>query len=88
MAARGNGAPGGREAIDFPRDTMPPRLLILDCNMPHVSGLDVLAFVRADPRLAGVPVVIYSSDSYDASREATPGPNQLLRDDRLRGDGI
>jgi len=62
-------APGGREAIDFLRDTV-PELIILDCNMPCVDGLAVLRAVRADPGLAKVPVVIFSADTKDTAEPA------------------
>lgn len=38
-----------------------PDLILLDINMPGLSGFDVLAQVRADPRLALVPVVMLTS---------------------------
>lgn len=43
----------------FPR----PRLLLLDLNMPRVSGLEVLRWVAAQPQLADLPVVILSSSN-------------------------
>ncbi|MFZ5478909.1 MAG: response regulator [Myxococcota bacterium] len=39
----------------------PVRLVLLDLNMPGRSGRDVLREMRADPRLAGIPVVVLSS---------------------------
>ncbi len=35
-----------------------PRMLILDQWMPRLSGLDVLCWVRLEPRFDGLPVVI------------------------------
>jgi len=55
------GVMSGQEAIDHLRDSE-PELIILDCNMPCVDGLAVLRHVRADARLAEVPVVINSGD--------------------------
>jgi CheY-like chemotaxis protein len=37
-----------------------PELLVLDLQMPHKSGLEVLTWVREQPRFAGLPVVIFS----------------------------
>ena len=37
--------------------------------LPRTSGVDVLAAVRADPRLSGVPVVVVSAWSH-LEREA------------------
>jgi len=60
----------GEEALDFlfcrntyanrdPRDM--PRLVLLDLNLPKVSGLDVLRRLRADPRTHSLPIVVISS---------------------------
>ena len=34
-----------------------PDLAIMDIQLPHVSGLDLIAQMKADPKLAGVPVL-------------------------------
>ena len=47
-----------------------PDLIVLDVMMPEMTGLDVLKALRADPRLASVPVVIYSALSDDKTRSA------------------
>jgi two-component system, OmpR family, alkaline phosphatase synthesis response regulator PhoP len=39
-----------------------PDLLILDINMPGVSGLDLLEFVRRNPEWNGVPIVMLSTE--------------------------
>ena len=38
-----------------------PDLILLDIRLPQVPGLDVLRSISADPRLAGVPVLILSN---------------------------
>ena len=38
-----------------------PDIIILDIMMPEVSGLDVLRFMRQQPDLASIPVVIVSA---------------------------
>ena len=43
-----------------------PILLLLDVNMPMVSGLEVLQWVRAQPSLRLLPVLILSSSSQDS----------------------
>jgi CheY-like chemotaxis protein len=35
-----------------------PAVIVLDINLPSVSGGDILQFVRADPRLAKIHVII------------------------------
>lgn len=38
-----------------------PDLIILDINLPIFSGLELLAKIKADPKLARLPVVVFSS---------------------------
>ena len=40
-----------------------PDLVILDIMMPDVSGLEVLRFMRRDPDLAVIPVIVVSAKS-------------------------
>ena len=42
-----------------------PQLLILDINMPEVSGLDLLEFVRRRREWKELPIVVLSSESAD-----------------------
>jgi CheY-like chemotaxis protein len=57
----------GEEAMEFLlrqqkyRRAPRPDLILLDLNLPKKSGREVLAEVRADGQLAGVPVVVLTS---------------------------
>ena len=60
----------GREAIDYLRGRPPfsdqvgipaPTLLLLDLNLPKVSGFDVLRWVRKQPSLRRLNVVVFTS---------------------------
>jgi len=42
-----------------------PDLLILDINMPEVSGLDMLEFVRRRKEWKNLPVIMLSSEAAD-----------------------
>lgn len=44
-----------------------PELMILDINMPEVSGLDLLEFLRRRPEWKELPVVMLSSESADST---------------------
>jgi CheY-like chemotaxis protein len=43
-----------------------PDLIILDVNMPEVSGLDMVEFLRRRPASTNLPIVMLSSESDDA----------------------
>ena len=43
--------------------THPPDVLVLDLMMPVLDGFGVLATLRADPMLAGIPVVVLTAKS-------------------------
>jgi DNA-binding response OmpR family regulator len=42
-----------------------PDLLILDINMPEVSGLDLLKFIRSRQEMTNLPVVMLSTEAAD-----------------------
>lgn len=62
----------GEAALDFLyqrgeyADAVRPDLILLDLNLPKVSGRDVLKQVKADKTLAAIPVIVLSS-SEDAN---------------------
>lgn len=43
-----------------------PDLVLLDLNLPRMDGKEVLAAMRADPALAGIPVVVLTTSTRDA----------------------
>lgn len=60
LMAAGHGVgvlPDGTQALNVIRARM-PHLVILDCNMPEMSGLLVLREMRKSPKLAHIPVLI------------------------------
>ena len=42
-----------------------PDLIILDLNMPEVSGLDMVEFLRRRPESKNIPIVMLSSEAAD-----------------------
>jgi CheY-like chemotaxis protein len=46
----------------------PPTLVLLDVSMPGLDGPAVLARLRADPRLARVPVIALTAHAMDGDR--------------------
>jgi len=49
--------------------TLTPSLILLDINMPGVDGLEVLSFLRREPRLATVPVIVVTSDDQPETKK-------------------
>ena len=67
----------GQQAIDALKKTAAPGepsrlpcLVLLDLKLPYVSGLEVLEWIRKQPRLTTVPVVILSSSEQEEDIEA------------------
>ena len=46
----------GREAVASAR-VFAPDLIIMDIQLPHVSGLDLIRQMKADRALAGIPIM-------------------------------
>jgi CheY-like chemotaxis protein len=44
-------------------------LVLLDLDMPGINGIEMLKRMRADPRLAGIPVVMLTVDNTPAARD-------------------
>jgi len=58
----------GGEAIAMARAVMPD-LIIMDIQLPHVSGLDLMAELKADPSLASVPILAVTAYASPADEE-------------------
>lgn len=61
-------ATDGRDALARLAEE-PSDLILTDIEMPNLDGFGLTEAVRADPRLANVPVLILSSRSSDADRQ-------------------
>jgi len=44
-----------------------PQVMILDINMPEISGLDLLEFLRRRPEWKELPIIMLSSESADST---------------------
>ncbi len=44
-----------------------PQLIILDVNLPHISGWDLIEQLKAEPATASIPIIVYTG-STDHSR--------------------
>lgn len=59
---------GSSAAMTVLANTVPP-FICLDINMPGVDGTEVLAYIRREPRLTKVPVIIITSDDQPETRQ-------------------
>lgn len=58
-----------QQLVDDAGDRPRPALVLMDLKLPKLTGFEVLAWMRAEPRLGGIPVVILSSSSEPAEIE-------------------
>lgn len=58
-----------------------PSVILLDLNLPKISGLDVLRRIRADDDTCMIPVIILTSstDDYDISESYRLGVDEYIR---------
>ena len=60
-------AANGREALSLLHQAGSgpdrPDLILLDLNMPQMNGQETLRAIKADPRLAAIPVVVMTTSS-------------------------
>jgi DNA-binding response OmpR family regulator len=79
----------GQEAVDYlsgagdygNREKHPlPCLMLLDLNLPRLSGMEVLQWVRGETRFKGLPVVIFTSSDQplDRTRALEFGANEYI----------
>lgn len=59
----------GREALEVLERDSDIRLAVLDVMMPHLSGLDVLAAIRADDRWRSLPCIVLTAAGQDQQFE-------------------
>ena len=62
----------GREAQARARQFM-PELIVMDIQMPHVSGLELIERMKADPVLAAVPILAVTAYAGKGDEERIRG---------------
>ena len=70
-------ADDGEQALAQARLT-PPSLIITEILIPRLDGLALCRQLRADPRTAGIPVIVFSMLAA-AQRASEAGANAFLR---------
>lgn len=63
----------GEAAIRAMRTRPLPKVLILDVMLPKRNGFEVLKWVKAQPELEGVPVLVLTAKGQQQDRETAEG---------------
>jgi CheY-like chemotaxis protein len=63
----------GLQALERLRSAPPPAVMVLDLMMPVMSGWELMRYVREDPSLCSLPVVVVSG-----AGNAQPLPEGIL----------
>lgn len=74
-------ATDGTEALAMlGRESLRPDLILLDLNLTRMDGLEVLAQIKADPKLRTIPTLIFttSDSTADVSRSEQLGADGYL----------
>lgn len=73
------GVTDSRETVDRVR-TMRPDILLLDLQMPHVDGFDVLRALAGEPEAAHMPILVLTADATPESKRLalSTGANDFL----------
>jgi CheY-like chemotaxis protein len=66
---QGHYAASAREGLQFLTEQS-PSLVLLDIMMPEMDGIEMLSKIRHDPKLAAIPVIMYTGADDPALRVA------------------
>ncbi len=61
-------APNGREAVELAAQ-LRPALILMDLSLPEMNGWEATRALKADPQLAGIPVVAITAHAMVGDRE-------------------
>lgn len=62
-------ADNGLEGFRKLREGFVPDMIFLDLNMPYMNGFDFLEAFREEPVWADIPVVIFTTSSYQPDKD-------------------
>ena len=71
---------GSGAAMTMLAGGLTPKFICLDINMPGVDGIEILAYLRREPRLIPVPVFVITSDDQPETRRKVMrlGANSMI----------
>ena len=60
----------GEEALEYLRDQNndKPAMILLDLNMPRISGIELLQIIKTDAELQQIPVVVLTVSKYEQDK--------------------
>lgn len=58
----------GNSVLDIAREKKPD-LILMDIQLPEISGLDVTKMLKADPELSGIPVIAVTAFAMKGDEE-------------------
>ena len=73
-------APDGRQAQQLIDTMPPPNLILLDIMLPHLSGLQLLPYIRQKADWQRVPIVMLTADSseHDIQQALAAGASDYM----------
>ena len=71
---------GSSAAISILGSGFTPNLICLDVNMPGIDGVEILLYLRREPRLIAVRVIVITSDDQPETRRKvmSAGATELI----------
>jgi CheY-like chemotaxis protein len=64
----------GSTGLDMLRSAPPPRIVLLDLDLPMISGREFLRRQKGDPQIADIPVIVITG----SSSPLAPGASAVL----------
>lgn len=61
------GAVDGKSGVASAEE-LKPNLILMDINLPDISGLEATQLIKANPELAHIPIVAFTADTNENDR--------------------
>jgi len=71
-------AKDGQEALELLNKNPDVNFVLLDIIMPNLDGIELLKFMKQDPRFKDIPVVVLSTDDTQKTRAIDAGANDFI----------
>ena len=71
-------AKDGMEALQILQENPDINFVLLDVLMPRLDGITTLQFMKNDKKLAGIPVIVLSTDDTQKIKALEAGANDFI----------